>query len=69
MWDFSNICKLYFDAGIPFGSVNLMHGVDENESKAKPLCIYVTLLTFYFSPILDNNIGLISKTTLVSVFF
>ncbi|KAL1562106.1 Alpha-mannosidase I mns4, variant 2 [Salvia divinorum] len=23
--------------GIPFGSVNLMHGVDENESKAKPL--------------------------------
>lgn len=25
--------------GIPFGSVNLLHGVDENESKAYPLCI------------------------------
>ncbi|KAL6548347.1 Alpha-mannosidase I mns4 [Orobanche gracilis] len=28
--------------GIPFGSVNLMHGVDENESKAKPLSITST---------------------------
>ncbi|KAL6519964.1 Alpha-mannosidase I mns4 [Orobanche minor] len=28
--------------GIPFGSVNLMHGVDENESKAKPLLITST---------------------------
>ena len=26
-----------FAAGIPFGSVNLLHGVDENESKARPL--------------------------------
>ncbi|KAK4478154.1 hypothetical protein RD792_017436, partial [Penstemon davidsonii] len=32
--------------GIPFGSVNLLHGVDENESKAKPFCILFTLLKF-----------------------
>lgn len=30
--------------GIPFGSVNLLHGVDENESKAKPLCTFFALL-------------------------
>ncbi|GER25487.1 Mannosyl-oligosaccharide 1,2-alpha-mannosidase IA [Striga asiatica] len=37
--------------GIPFGSVNLMHGVDENESKANPLWILFTILTYYIFPI------------------
>lgn len=26
--------------GIPFGSVNLLYGVDEHESKARPFCIF-----------------------------
>ncbi|RVW55905.1 Alpha-mannosidase I MNS4 [Vitis vinifera] len=34
------LVKVTVGNGIPFGSVNLLHGVDEHESKAKPLCIF-----------------------------
>lgn len=34
-------------AGIPFGSVNLLHGVDEHESKAKLLYSPSFKCTFY----------------------
>lgn len=46
---------IIFAAGIPFGSVNLMHGVDENESKANPLCILFTLLMCYLFTSLVNK--------------
>lgn len=41
--------QILFIAGIPFGSVNLLHGVDEHESKAKPFHIF-SLCASLFSP-------------------
>lgn len=38
--------------GIPFGSVNLLLGVDENESKAKLLCILFSIFKYYLFPVL-----------------
>ncbi|KAK3010771.1 hypothetical protein RJ639_011991, partial [Escallonia herrerae] len=40
--------------GIPFGSVNLLHGVDESESKAKPLYIVASHNTF-LSPFSNSH--------------
>ena len=33
--------NLLYVSGIPFGSVNLLDGVDENESKVKSLCTFL----------------------------
>ncbi|GFP86082.1 probable alpha-mannosidase i mns4 [Phtheirospermum japonicum] len=59
--------------GIPFGSVNLMHGVDENESKANPLCILFTLLTCYITSTagggtLTLEFGVLSRLTNDPIF-
>jgi len=41
------MCYGFFLSGIPFGSVNLLHGVDKHESKVKqPSPIYLLLLEY-----------------------
>lgn len=45
-------------SGIPFGSVNLLDGVDENESKVKSSCTILLHLFFILLPAFCNFLQL-----------
>lgn len=46
---FDHICSFFLcSAGIPFGSVNLLYGVDEHESKASTFHVLLMLPIVFF---------------------